>query len=74
MNIRAVTKEQNVWVPVHDVVQVQVTEVVWVIWTVLYRRLLTSLKDEGGRKDDGISKDMEKGKDFPILRYSQGYA
>lgn len=45
-------------VHVRDVMQIQLTEIVRLIWPVLYRKLLTSLNDEGGIKDDGISKDM----------------
>lgn len=51
-------REDSMGVPVHDVMQVQLTEIVQLIWRVLYRRLVTSLKGEGGIKDDGISEDM----------------
>lgn len=34
------------------------SETMKLIWMVLYRRILTSLKDEGSMKDGGISEDI----------------
>lgn len=51
-------REDSMGVPVRDVMQVQLTEIVQLVWTVLYRRLVTSLTGEGRIKDDGISEDM----------------
>lgn len=54
MNVRAMAQGKSV----DSLCDACASETMKLIWMVLYRRLLTSLKDEGSMKDDGISEDI----------------
>lgn len=46
-------REESIGVSVHDVIQVQLTEIVQLTWALLYRRFVTSLKEEAKIREEG---------------------